>query len=85
MSPATFRRAFRASMGQSPRQYVRLCQMKKAQRMLLLTDASVTDVAQSVGYEDVSGFNRQFLQAFGIPPRAYRQTGGQAERKAEIT
>ena len=81
MSPATFRRAFHASMGQSPRQYVRLCQMKKAQRMLLLTDASVTDVAQSVGYEDVSGFNRQFLQTFGIPPRAYRRTGGQAERR----
>lgn len=79
MSPAAFRRAFHASMGQSPRQYVRLCQMKKAQRMLLLGDESVTDVAQAVGYEDVSGFNRQFLSAFGMPPREYRRCGGQTE------
>lgn len=85
MSPATFRRAFHASMGQSPRQYVRLCQMKKAQRMLLLTDASVTEVAQSVGYEDVSGFNRQFLQTYGVAPRAYRRTGGQSEKRADLS
>ena len=81
MSPAAFRRAFHASMGQSPRRYVRLCQMKKAQRMLLLGDESVTDVAQAVGYEDVSGFNRQFLATFGMPPREYRRSGGQIEKR----
>ena len=83
MSPAAFRRAFAASMGQSPRQYVRLCQMKKAQRMLLLGDESITDVAQAVGYEDVSGFNRQFLSTFGMPPREYRRCGGQTEKRGE--
>lgn len=83
MSPAAFRRAFAASMGQSPRQYVRLCQMKKAQRLLLLGDESITDVAQAVGYEDVSGFNRQFLSTFGMPPREYRRCGGQIEKRGE--
>ncbi len=72
LSPAPFRRAFHQVMGQSPRQYVRTCQMKKAQQLLLLTDEPITQIAQSVGYADVSGFNRHFLLAFGIPPRRYR-------------
>jgi len=72
MSLATFRRAFHQVMGQSPQQYIQNCQMKKAQRMLLLSDASVTEIAFSVGYQDVSGFNRLFLRYFGVSPRQYR-------------
>lgn len=72
MSPAAFRRAFHQVMGQSPQQYIQTSQMRQAQRMLLLTDASVTEIALSVGYQDVSGFNRLFLRTFGVPPRQYR-------------
>lgn len=50
--------------------------MKKAQRLLLLTDTSIAQIAQDVGYQDVSGFNRQFLRAFGLPPREYRARQG---------
>ena len=32
----------------------------------------LAEAAQAVGYEDVSGFNRQFLRAYKIPPRRYR-------------
>ena len=76
MSPAAFRRSFHQAMGQSPQQYVQICQMRKAQQLLLLTDLPVTDVALAVGYQDVSGFNRRFLKTFGMPPRRYRQSGG---------
>lgn len=40
LSPAAFRRAFHLAMGQPPQQYILACQMKKAQRLLLLTDRS---------------------------------------------
>ena len=76
LSPAAFRRAFQRAMGQPPQQYILACQMKKAQRLLLLTDTSIAQIAQDVGYQDVSGFNRQFLRAFGLPPREYRARQG---------
>ena len=77
LSPAPFRRAFHQAMGQSPQQYIENCQMKKAQQLLLFTDQPITQIAFSVGYQDVSGFNRQFLRAFGMAPRAYRLCGGE--------
>ena len=79
MSVATFRRAFHQGLGQSPQAYVQACQMRMAQRLLLNTDESITQIALAVGYQDVSGFNRQFLRTFGVPPRRYR-TAYRAER-----
>lgn len=73
LSPAPFRRAFHLAFGQSPQQYILSAQMRKAQMLLLLSDLSVTQIALAVGYQDVSGFNRKFLQSFGLSPRAYRR------------
>ena len=73
LSPAPFRRAFHQVMGQSPQQYIHTSQMKKAQQLLLLTDTPITQIAFSVGYQDVSGFNRQFMNTFGMSPREYRK------------
>lgn len=76
ITPAPFRRAFSMTLGQSPQEYILLCRMRKAQQLLLLTDMSVTRVSQEVGYQDVSGFNRQFLKTFGVPPGEYKEYGG---------
>lgn len=76
MSQATFRREFQRVMGRSPREYIQSCQLQRARRMLLLSDESITQIALAVGYQDVSGFNRQFLNAFGVPPREYRRLDG---------
>lgn len=79
MSDASFRRAFHLMLGQSPKEYIEACRMRKAQRMLLLTREPVTQIAFAVGYEDISGFNRRFLRTFGMPPLRYRQCGGLRE------
>lgn len=76
MSDATFRREFERVMGRSPREYIQFCQLQRARKMLLLGDESITQIALSVGYQDVSGFNRQFISAFGITPREYRRCDG---------
>ena len=72
MSPAAVRRQFHQVLGQSPREYIQTCQLRRAQQLLLLTDEPITQIALSVGYQDVSGFNRQFLKHCGMPPRAFR-------------
>lgn len=77
LSAAPFRRAFHQVMGQSPQQYILSCQMKKAQQLLLLTNIPITQIALAVGYQDVSGFNRQFLRVFGMSPRSYRRQSGE--------
>jgi len=76
MSTASLRREFHRVLGVTPRDYLKSCQMKKAQQLLLLTQMPVTQIALSVGYQDVSGFNRQFLCAFGTTPREYRIRAG---------
>ena len=75
LSCAQFRRDFLASMGCSPQQYTLNCRMQKAQRLLLLTDRKITDIALAVGYQDASGFNRCFREHFGVSPRQLRQRG----------
>lgn len=75
LSCAQFRRDFLASMGCSPQQYTLNCRMQKAQRLLLLTDRKITDIALAVGYQDASGFNRCFHEHFGVSPRQLRQRG----------
>ena len=79
ISHAAFRRSFHSALGQSPQQYIQSCQMRRAQHRLLLTDDPITDIALSVGYQDVSGFNRLFLRTFGMPPRQYRAEGRKIE------
>lgn len=79
MSVATLRRVFVATVGQSPQAYVAACRMRRAQTLLYATNDRVTDIAQSLGYEDVSGFNRAFLTYCGMSPTAYRRAGAAAE------
>ena len=75
LSCAQFRRDFLAAMGCSLQQYTLNCRMQKAQRLLLLTDRKITDIALAVGYQDASGFNRCFREHFGVSPRQLRQRG----------
>ena len=76
MSTASLRREFNRVMGVPPRAYIQNCQMKKAQQLLLLTHMTITQIALSVGYQDVSGFNRQFSRNYGMSPREYRKREG---------
>ena len=75
LSCVQFRRDFLAAMGCSPQQYTLNCRMQKAQRLLLLTDRKITDIALAVGYQDASGFNRCFREHFGVSPQQLRQRG----------
>jgi AraC-like DNA-binding protein len=73
MSPANFRRVFRREMGVCPKDHITACCIHRAKRLLACTDLSVIDVAASVGYQDISGFNRAFLRLAGQTPTAFRR------------
>jgi AraC family transcriptional regulator len=69
-----FCRAFRASTGYSPHQYLLRQRVERA-KALMDKDGmplSLSEIAQSLGFADQSQFTRTFRQHAGITPAAYR-------------
>ena len=68
-----FKKRFREQLGISPMQYITRERMEKARALLSHTDLSVQQIAEQIGYADVSAFSRRFSQHFGLPPRVFAQ------------
>lgn len=73
LSPEAFSRFFRKYMGIPFVEYVIQLRLSEACRMLLETDRQITDIAFSVGFRNLSNFNRQFLKHKGVSPRVFRR------------
>ncbi len=73
MSTFHFARCFKATMGQSPHQYVVAQRVEEARRLLRHTDWSVGRVCLAVGYESQGHFSSLFKREVGVTPGRYRQ------------
>jgi AraC family transcriptional regulator len=67
-----FIRAFRATVGETPRQYQIAARLRAAADLLVDTRAPITGIAFDAGFNDLSHFNATFRRAFGASPRAWR-------------
>ena len=56
-----------------PIKYINQKKMEQAQLYFLITDKRIKDIAFSVGYNNVSYFNRIFKKYTGVSPLAYRR------------
>ncbi len=74
MSPANFRRVFKKTLGLTPKTYITQCSIHKAKKLLAYTDLPVAQIASSIGYENISGFNRCFLEQTGTTPTDFRRS-----------
>lgn len=72
-SPFHFSRAFKASTGLSPSQFLTMCRVEHAKELLSDTDESVADVAATAGFGDPSYFARVFAREAGWSPAAWRR------------
>jgi len=72
MSPSHFSRMFRKVMGLTYQEYLGSRRIAKAQNLLRNSILSVSQVAQAVGYSDITGFGRTFRKLSGHTPTAYR-------------
>lgn len=71
LSAPSFRQAFVARFGISPKRYVIYQRLSMAKNILDSGEyASVSEVAHSVGFEDALYFSKLFSKHFGIPPSA---------------
>lgn len=73
MSVSNFRRLFKLETGISPKAFVIKSRMAYAEYLLKNTDMTVIKIAESVGYNEVCGFNKIFASLFKTSPRNYRK------------
>lgn len=64
---------FKAVSGYAPLQYVTRRRIGEAQNLLIHTQASITDIAAQVGYENSNYFNNVFKTMVGMSPGRYRK------------
>jgi two-component system response regulator YesN len=65
-------RMLKDKKGITLRQYIISYRLKAAKRMLELTQKSMAEIAEEVGFTDASYFTKTFRQAFGITPKEWR-------------
>jgi len=74
LSRSHFARAFKASVGLSPFQWLVTQRVEHAKSMLLNSDLPVGEIGLDSGFSDQSHFTRIFMKYTGITPAAWRRT-----------
>ena len=68
MSVSGFHHHFKAVTAMSPLQFQKRLRLQEARRLMLGEGLDATSAAFRVGYNDVSHFNREYKNLFGLPP-----------------
>ena len=66
-------RVFKESRGETLLEYIAEVRMERAKRLLEETELSIGEVAQQVGFNNVTYFHKRFKQSFGITPSQLRR------------
>lgn len=67
-----FGRIFKDAVGRSPQEFLMNYRMIKAAELLKLTQLSIGDIGNAVGYPNQLHFSRAFKNVYGISPREWR-------------
>ncbi len=73
MSPTTFHRTFRQRYGSTPKQWLEVRRMERAESLLLYSDLSISQVAAECGYATVSWFIERFKKHHRCTPGSFRR------------
>jgi AraC family transcriptional regulator len=72
-SAAHFSRSFKCTFGESPHSFVVRRRVELAAQYMITTDASLSDIALRCGFADQAHLSKQFRQAAGQTPAAWRR------------
>jgi AraC-like DNA-binding protein len=72
-SPSSLSDSVRKLTGRTMLEWIRERRMTEARRLLLETDDDIVQIAETVGYQEVTYFIRQFRQVHRETPRSWRQ------------
>ena len=73
LTPSHLSKKFKEETGKHFNQYVNEVRIEKAKQMLRDSNAELTDIAFSIGFEDQSYFSRVFRRLEGMTPKEYRR------------
>ncbi|RGY97515.1 AraC family transcriptional regulator [Clostridium sp. AM58-1XD] len=73
LHPNYFSRLFRIQTGTTFRDCLRNVRIEKAKELLIHSSCKISQIAQSVGYQDIAHFNRAFKDLTGTSPSHYRK------------
>ena len=71
LSVSHLNRLFRQILHSSFNQYITARKIQEAQRLLTITQKSISEISQEIGFYDQSHFTRAFRKQTGITPRKY--------------
>ena len=75
LTPSHAMTVFRRTAGVTLGDYVTMCRVAEAQRLLLTTPMTVTEIAEAAGFGSLSSFYAHVSAACGMTPREYRRQG----------
>lgn len=80
VSPYYLCREFKYYTNSTIIQYVNTLRVTRAQRILMETDKSITDISIEVGFSNITHFERVFKSIVGITPSKYRKHTEKAKK-----
>jgi len=72
-STSHFCRAFKSTMGETPRSYITRRRLDRAQSMMLTSNAPLCEIALRCGFSDQAHFSHRFRYVTGQSPAAWRR------------
>ena len=78
-----FSREFKRSLGCSYKEFVNTVRIEKVQELLKKSRISITEAAFSVGYVDLTSFERIFKKMVGTTPKEYKSRHASCPRTEE--
>jgi AraC family transcriptional regulator of arabinose operon len=73
LSASRLAHVFREEEGKSIQSYIKERRLSMAALLLVQTHERISQIAYSVGFNDVSNFNHAFKRRYGMSPRQYRK------------
>lgn len=75
LTPSHAMTVFRGTVGVTLGEYLTMCRVAEAQRLLLTTSMTSAEIAAEAGFGSLSSFYAHVTAACGMPPRQYRRLG----------
>ena len=72
ITPQYLSNIFKAEIGMTFSEYLTSVRLRRAEKLLVETNESISNICESCGYGNYSHFIRSFKKAYGISPMAYR-------------
>ena len=73
MSVSTLERRFRSHLGTSPKRFILHSKVTAACERLLSTPMTISEISESLGYNEHASFTRAFTSVMHMSPTAYRK------------